>query len=134
MARAQHLLALDQGTTSTRAIIFDAKGVPRGAAQQELRQIFPRPGWVEHDPEEIWQATVATARRALAAAKLTARDIAAIGIANQRETSVVWDRATGAPIHNAIVWQDRRTADWCRRMQAKIGDAELGRRTGLLFD
>lgn len=132
--KPRHLLALDQGTTSTRAIVFDSDGGVRATAQAELPQIFPRPGWVEHDPEEIWRATVAVAREAVARARVRAADIAAVGIANQRETTVVWDRATGRPIHNAIVWQDRRTAAWCRRMQAQIGDGELGRRTGLLFD
>ena len=133
-SKAKHLLALDQGTTSTRAIVFDAEGVARGTAQVELPQIFPQPGWVEHDPEEIWRATQEVLRRAVDTARLSAADIAAIGITNQRETTILWDRATGKPIHNAIVWQDRRTAEWCRRMKAKIGDAALGRRTGLLFD
>jgi len=132
--KAQHLLALDQGTTSTRAIVFDAGGAARGTAQIELPQIFPQPGWVEHDPEEIWRASQEVMRRAVDQARLTAADIAAIGITNQRETTVLWDRASGKPIHNAIVWQDRRTADWCRRMKARIGDAALGRHTGLLFD
>ena len=131
---ARHLLAIDQGTTSTRAIVFDRDGAQRGIAQADLPQIFPQPGWVEHDPEEIWQATVRVMRHALADAGLTAGDIAAVGITNQRETTVIWDRATGMPIHNALVWQDRRTAEWCRRMRSRIGDAELGRRTGLLFD
>jgi len=131
---ARHLLALDQGTTSTRAIVFDREGVVRGTAQRALPQIFPQPGWVEHDAEEIWRASVAVMREAVANAKLIAADIAALGITNQRETTVLWDRQTGKPVHNAIVWQDRRTADWCRRMQAKVGDRELGRRTGLLFD
>jgi glycerol kinase len=133
-SKAKHLLALDQGTTSTRAIVFDADGAARGTAQIELPQIFPQPGWVEHDPEEIWRASREVMRRAVDQARLTAADIAAIGITNQRETTILWDRASGKPIHNAIVWQDRRTADWCRRMKAKIGDAALGRRTGLLFD
>jgi glycerol kinase len=131
---ARYLLAIDQGTTSTRAFLFDTSGVPRASAQSELPQIFPQPGWVEHDPEEIWRATVSVVRRALADAKLAAKDIAAIGITNQRETTVLWDRETGKPVHNAIVWQDRRTADWCRRMAKDVGDDELGRRTGLLFD
>jgi len=132
--KARHLLALDQGTTSTRAIVFDADGAARGTAQIELPQIFPQPGWVEHDPEEIWRASQEVMRRAVDQARLTAADIAAIGITNQRETTVLWDRETGKPIHNAIVWQDRRTAEWCRRMKARLGDAALGRRTGLLFD
>jgi len=132
--RGNYLLAIDQGTTSTRAILFDADGAALASAQSELAQIYPRPGWVEHDPEEIWLAAVSVARRAIAAAELAPSEIAAIGIVNQRETTIVWDRRTGLPIHNAIVWQDRRTADWCRRMAKKVGDAELGRRTGLLFD
>jgi glycerol kinase len=110
---ADYLLAIDQGTTSTRAILFDAALSPIAAAQQELRQIYPAPGLVEHDPEEIWSATVATVREALARARAGAGDVAGIGITNQRETTVVWDRATGRPIHNAVVWQDRRTADFC---------------------
>ena len=131
---ASYLLALDQGTTSTRAILFDTEGVARSAAQAELPQIFPQPGWVEHDPEEIWRAAISVIRRALANAKVTAADIAALGITNQRETTILWDRASGKPIHNAIVWQDRRTAEWCRAMARKVGDEELGKRTGLLFD
>ncbi|MBI3452947.1 MAG: glycerol kinase [Rhodospirillales bacterium] len=130
----RHLLAVDQGTTSTRAILFNGEGAPLASAQSELPQIYPRPGWVEHDPEEIWRATVSVMKRTLANAKLAPADIAAIGITNQRETTVLWDRASGKPIHNAIVWQDRRTAEWCRRMAKKVGDKELGKRTGLLFD
>ncbi len=111
---ARYVLAIDQGTTSTRAIVFDAAGRPVASAQKELPQIFPKSGWVEHDPEEIWSATLEVCRGALARAKLDAGALAGIGITNQRETTVVWDRATGKPIHNAIVWQDRRTADRCR--------------------
>ena len=109
----QHILAIDQGTTSTRAIVFDATGRPLGSGQKELPQIFPQAGWVEHDPEEIWSSTVEVCRAALAKAGLEARALAGIGITNQRETTVVWERATGKPVHNAIVWQDRRTADFC---------------------
>ncbi len=130
----RYLLALDQGTTSTRAILFDSDGTPRASAQVELPQIYPKPGWVEHDPEEIWRATVSVLKRAVGNARAAAREIAAIGITNQRETTVIWDRKTGKPIHNAIVWQDRRTAEWCRRMAKEVGDKELGDRTGLLFD
>jgi glycerol kinase len=130
----RYLLALDQGTTSTRAILFDSDGNPRASAQVELPQIYPKPGWVEHDPEEIWRATVSVLKRALGNAHAAAAEIAAIGITNQRETTVIWDRKTGRPIHNAIVWQDRRTAEWCRRMAKEVGDKELGDRTGLLFD
>jgi glycerol kinase len=128
------LLALDQGTTSTRAILFDGDGALRASAQQELPQHYPQPGWVEHDPEEIWDSALRVIRRVLINAKIKGGDIAAIGITNQRETTILWDRETGAPIHRAIVWQDRRTAEWCRRMAKNMGDAELGQRTGLLFD
>jgi glycerol kinase len=129
-----HLIAIDQGTTSTRAIVFDATLKPCAAAQRELRQYFPAPGLVEHDPEEIWQATVAVVREAMAAAGLTARDIAGIGITNQRETSVIWDRTTGKPIHNAIVWQDRRTADYCEGLRAGGHEPEIAQKSGLLLD
>jgi glycerol kinase len=128
------LIAIDQGTTSTRAIAFDASLKPLASAQQELRQIYPQPGWVEHDPEEIWQATVATVREAMVKAGLAARDIAGIGIANQRETSVIWDRATGKPIHHAIVWQDRRTAVMCDALRASGHEPEIAAKTGLLLD
>src|SRR5215470_870164 len=110
---ADYLLAIDQGTTSSRAILFDAALAPVAIAQQEFRQIYPAPGLVEHDPEEICSSVVATVRAALAKSGAGARDVAAIGITNQRETAIVWDRATGRPIHNAIVWQDRRTVDAC---------------------
>jgi glycerol kinase len=129
-----YLLALDQGTTSTRAMLFDLEGAVVASAQIELKQYFPQPGWVEHDPEEIWEATLGVVRRALETARAQAAQIVALGITNQRETTVIWDRKTGAPIHKAIVWQDRRTAEWCRKMKAKIGDSELGKKTGLLFD
>src|ERR1051326_8243283 len=104
------LLALDQGTTSSRAILFDPEGRIVAVDQQEFPQIYPQPGWVEHDPEAIWESQIGAARSVLSKAGIAAQDIAAIGIANQRETTVVWERATGRPIHNAIVWQDRRTA------------------------
>ena len=109
----RYILALDQGTTSSRSLVFDAAGRVVAMAQQEFTQHFPQPGWVEHNPEEILSSQMATAREAVASAGLTMADIAAIGITNQRETTVVWDRATGKAIHNAIVWQDRRTADLC---------------------
>jgi glycerol kinase len=128
------LIAIDQGTTSTRAIAFDAALEPLATTQQELRQIYPAPGWVEHDPEEIWAATVATVRGAVANAGLAARDIAGIGITNQRETTVVWDRVTGQPIHNAIVWQDRRTADVCDALRRAGHEPEIAAKTGLLLD
>lgn len=130
----RHILAIDQGTTSTRAIVFDASGHPVASAQKELPQIFPRPGWVEHDPEEIWSATVEVCRGALAMAKLDASALAGIGITNQRETTVVWDRATGKPVHNAIVWQDRRTADRCQALKQAGHEKIFSDRTGLLLD
>jgi glycerol kinase len=129
-----HLIAIDQGTTSTRAIVFDAALRPIATAQQELRQIYPQPGWVEHDPEEIWAAVVATVREAMAKAGLGAADIAGIGITNQRETTIVWDRATGKPIHNAIVWQDRRTADACTALHEAGHEAQVTDKTGLVLD
>src|SRR5436305_732196 len=113
MGQPTHLLALDQGTSSSRSIVFDAHGRICAMAQREFRQIYPRPGWVEHDAREIWSTQHATATDALAKAGLTARDIASIGITNQRETTVVWNRATGEPIHHAIVWQDRRAEPAC---------------------
>ena len=128
------ILALDQGTTSSRAMVFDHAGSVYAMAQREFRQIFPQPGWVEHDAMEIWETQLAVAREALAKAGLSGRDIAAIGISNQRETTVVWDRATGVPIHNAIVWQDRRTAGFCDELKAAGHGAEITQRTGLLLD
>ena len=128
------ILALDQGTTSSRAIVFDETGAIRGSAQQEFRQIFPQPGWVEHDATEIWATQSGVMHEALAKAGVTARDVAAIGITNQRETTVVWDRATGRPLANAIVWQDRRTAAFCDSLRA-AGKAQLiADRTGLVID
>ncbi len=132
--RLNHVLAIDQGTTSTRAIVVDAAGKPVAAAQRELPQIFPRPGWVEHDPEEIWAATQDVIGRALASAGLKPGDLAAIGITNQRETTVVWERATGRPIHNAIVWQDRRTTEACEALQARGLDDLVAAKTGLIID
>jgi len=131
---ATHLLALDQGTTSSRAIVFDAAGGIRAIAQKELRQIFPQPGWVEHDAEDIWRDQLAMARQALAQSGLGAGDIAAIGIANQRETAVLWERASGRPLHNALVWQDRRTADACARLKADGAEALVQAKTGLVLD
>ncbi len=128
------LIAIDQGTTSTRAIVFDAALKPLASAQEELQQIYPGAGEVEHDPEEIWAAVVATVRAALAKAGLTAKDVAGIGISNQRETTLVWDRATGKPIHNAIVWQDRRTAALCDALRAAGHEPAITARTGLLLD
>jgi len=111
----KHILALDQGTTSSRTIVFDQGGNVVSSAQREFRQIFPKPGWVEHDATEIWASQLHTASEAIGKARLTAADIAAIGITNQRETTVLWDRETGGPVHHAIVWQDRRTAAACDR-------------------
>jgi glycerol kinase len=128
------ILAIDQGTTSSRAIVFDAAMNPVASAQQEFRQIFPASGLVEHDPEDIWSSVVATARQALAQSGLAANDIAAIGITNQRETTLIWDRATGKPIHNAIVWQDRRTDDICQALRGAGHEATIAARTGLLLD
>ncbi|HLJ18903.1 MAG TPA: glycerol kinase GlpK, partial [Stellaceae bacterium] len=131
---AHHILAIDQGTTSTRSLVLDAAGRVRGSAQKELTQHYPQPGWVEHDAEEIWQASLATARGALAQACLGARDIAGIGITNQRETTVVWDRATGQTIARAIVWQDRRTAGRCAELRAAGHAASVQAKTGLVLD
>ena len=131
---AKHVLAIDQGTTSTRAIVFDAAGQPVASMQKELPQIFPKAGWVEHDAEEIWSATVEVCRGVLGKAGLDARSLAGIGITNQRETTVVWDRATGKPIHNAIVWQDRRTADRCEALKRAGHEEMVSARTGLILD
>jgi glycerol kinase len=132
MSGKDYLLAIDQGTTSTRAILFDCAGTVLHIARRDLRQIYPQPGWVEHDPEEIWQAVIATCRDAIAAA--AGSPIAAIGITNQRETTVLWDRAGGRPVHNAIVWQDRRTAAICERWRAEGLSRPVAERTGLVID
>jgi glycerol kinase len=129
-----YLLALDQGTSSSRSIVFDASGRIVSMAQREFRQIFPQPGWVEHDPMDIWNTQLATARDALAGAGLDARAIAGIGITNQRETTVLWERASGRPIHNAIVWQDRRTEPICARLREDGLAAMVAERTGLVID
>ena len=129
-----HILALDQGTTSSRAIVFDKLGRPVAVAQSEFPQIYPKPGWVEHDPTTIWKTQLNTAKRALRLAKLSAGDIAAIGITNQRETTLLWDRDTGKPIANAIVWQDRRTADICDSLRRDKADRLIRRKTGLELD
>jgi len=128
------ILALDQGTTSSRAIVFEHDGSIRAVAQQEFRQIFPQSGWVEHDANEIWRTQLETARIALAKAGLTAADLAAIGITNQRETTVIWDRKTGEPIHNAIVWQDRRTSEFCDGLKARGHSELIQQRAGLVID
>ncbi len=129
-----HILAIDQGTTSSRAIVFDAALRVKASAQEEFAQHYPASGWVEHDPADLWSTVVGTARSAIARAGLEASDFAAIGITNQRETAIVWDRATGQPIHRAIVWQDRRTADTCARMKAEGLEPMVTARTGLLLD
>jgi glycerol kinase len=130
----KYVLALDQGTTSSRAIVFDDKGRAVAAAQQEFRQFFPEPGWVEHDAQEIFRTQLACARGALAKARLKPDRIAAIGITNQRETVVVWDRRTGKPVHRAIVWQDRRTADRCEVLEKEGLAATIRAKTGLVID
>jgi len=128
------ILAIDQGTTSSRAILFDNKQNVVGVSQQEFPQIFPKSGWVEHDPEEIWQSVLTTCRQAINNAKISARQIAAIGISNQRETVVVWDRETGKPVYNAIVWQDRRTAKMCETLKLAAKEKIFAKKTGLLLD
>ena len=134
MTAQPYLLAIDQGTTSTRAILFDRQGVPQHSAQRELAQIYPQDGWVEHDPEEIWQATVAVCRQTLSEQTGQANSVAAIGIANQRETSIIWRRTDGKPIHNAIVWQDRRGAELCRRLTADGYEDLVRGKSGLRID
>lgn len=130
----KYILALDQGTTSSRALLFDEAGAIRTVAQREFEQIFPQPGWVEHNPEHIVSSQIAVAREALEKAGASAKDIAGIGIANQRETTLLWNRDTGQPIHNAIVWQDRRTADFCERLRNAGHGEPIQQRTGLLID
>jgi len=129
-----YILALDQGTTSSRAILFDHGGAVAAVAQREFPQMFPKPGWVEHDPREIWASQIAVATEVLARAHVAAADVAAIGITNQRETTVVWDRETGEPVCNAIVWQDRRTADRCDALKADGYETLVRDRTGLVID
>ena len=134
MTQPTHVLAIDQGTTSTRSIVFDSAARPVATAQCEFEQHYPDLGWVEHDPEDIWRDTVKTAREAIAKSGLEAKAIAGIGITNQRETVVVWERESGRPIHRAIVWQDRRTAKLCAQMKADGVEADVRARTGLLVD
>jgi len=128
------LIAIDQGTTSTRAIAFDTALRPLATAQMEFRQIYPSPGEVEHDPEEIWKTAVTTVRAVMAEARITTKDVAGLGITNQRETTVIWDRQNGEPIYNAIVWQDRRTADYCDALRRSGHESDIAARTGLLLD
>ena len=129
-----HLLALDQGTSSSRSIVFDTQGHVVAMAQREFRQIYPQPGWVEHDPHEIWQTQLDTARQALTQAGLGAADLAAVGITNQRETTLVWNRRTGQPVHNAIVWQDRRAEPTCAALRAQGLEDLFRQKTGLVLD
>jgi glycerol kinase len=128
------VLAFDQGTTSSRAIVFDHSGSILGVAQREFAQLFPQPGWVEHDPNEIWASQLQVAREVIANCALTPADIVAIGISNQRETTVLWDRATGQPVHHAIVWQDRRTASYCDELRAAGHTDTVQQKTGLIID
>src|SRR5438552_8608399 len=130
----EYILALDQGTTSSRAILFDGAGQVRAAAAREFKQYYPKPGWVEHDPEEIWESQRSVAQQALARANAQASDVAAIGITNQRETVVLWDRKTSKPLANAIVWQCRRTAEMCDRIRQEGFDRTLREKTGLVTD
>ncbi|MDX1434187.1 MAG: glycerol kinase GlpK [Gammaproteobacteria bacterium] len=134
MSKPPAILAIDQGTTSTRAIVFDSTGRPAGVAQKEFTQHYPNDGWVEHDAEEIWSTTLDTCREAIASAGVDAKSLAAIGITNQRETVVVWERASGKPIHAAIVWQDRRTTADCERLRAAGHEERISAKTGLLLD
>ncbi|MDQ6694747.1 MAG: glycerol kinase GlpK [Chloroflexota bacterium] len=134
MADNKYILALDQGTTSSRAIIFDHSGKILAQNNQEFEQIYPRPGWVEHNPEDIWSSQINVAKKVMADTKLQASDFAAIGITNQRETTVVWDRTTGRAIHNAIVWQDRRTAGFCDELKSKGWTDRIREKTGLVID
>lgn len=134
MREPPYVIALDQGTTSSRAIVFDQTGQVVSQAQQTFDQHYPKPGWVEHDPMEIWSSQIATLEEALARRNLSSKDIATIGITNQRETTVVWDRATGLPVHNAIVWQDRRTAPYCDQLKAAGAETMVQTKTGLRID
>ena len=133
-AKPRFILALDQGTSSSRSIVFDAEGRIRASAQREFRQIYPQPGWVEHDPKDLWESQLATAREVLAKAGLQASEIASIGITNQRETTLVWRRDTGEPIHNAIVWQDRRAEPTCAELRARGLEPLFRAKTGLILD
>ncbi|MGH7945349.1 MAG: FGGY family carbohydrate kinase, partial [Opitutaceae bacterium] len=134
MTKPRYVLALDQGTTSSRSIVFGRPGEVVALAQKEFPQIYPQPGWVEHDPLAIWSSQNATAIEALSKANLTTDAIAAVGVTNQRETTLVWDRETGKPIYNAIVWQDRRTSDYCSRLKREGAEASVTAKTGLRID
>lgn len=130
----KYILAADQGTTSSKAILFDRKGLPVATAQKEFTQIYPQPGWVEHDPEEIWTTQAGVLTEVITGAGIRSNDIAALGIANQRETTVVWNRRTGKPVYNAIVWQDRRTADFCDQLNREGHQERIREKTGLIID
>ena len=130
----EFILALDQGTTSSRAIVFDRNGLPVATAQKEFTQFYPKPGWVEHDPDEIWSTQAGVALEAITKAGLESENIAAIGITNQRETTVVWNRKTGKPVYNAIVWQDRRTSDFCDKLKSEGQSTTILQKTGLIID
>ncbi|MDA8425764.1 MAG: FGGY family carbohydrate kinase, partial [Treponema sp.] len=132
--KEKYILALDQGTTSSRAIVFNKNGMVIGLGQIPFRQIFPKPGWVEHDPEEIWTTQLAAARAAVAAAQIEAGQIAAVGITNQRETTVLWERSSGKPVYNAIVWQCRRSADICQELRSRGLADTVREKTGLVLD
>jgi len=130
----KYILSLDQGTTSSRAIVFDNNGLPVSTAQKEFRQFYPKPGWVEHSPEEIWSTQAGVAMEAIAKAGIESRNIQSIGITNQRETTLVWDRTTGKPVYKAIVWQDRRTADFCDKLKKDGYAKKILEKTGLIID
>lgn len=134
MTSARHLIAIDQGTTSTRSVLFDDKGKPLFTSQTEFTQIFPQDGWVEHNPEEIWQSVLSTCREVVAESRKLGGSIAGLGITNQRETSLIWNRATGEVVYNAIVWQDRRTADFCNDLKEQGYESMVTNKTGLLLD
>ena len=134
MGKPLLILAIDQGTTSSRAIVFNLQGKAVATAQQEFRQIFPADGWVEHDPQEIWQSTLQVCRAAITEAEATSGKVACIGITNQRETTLLWERETGKTIGNAIVWQDRRTAESCQKFKENGFEALVSEKTGLLLD
>lgn len=130
----KYILALDQGTTSSRAILFNKKGEIHSVAQQEFAQYYPKPGWVEHDPLEIWSKQAGVAAEATTKKGLNGKDIASIGITNQRETVVVWDKHTGQPVYNAIVWQDKRTSGYCEQLKAEGKEKMIQEKTGLVID
>ena len=130
----QYILALDQGTTSSRTVVFDHNGQIKSVAQKEFKQYFPKPGWVEHDPNEIWSSQASTIAEAISAIDINGLDIAGIGITNQRETTIVWDIDTEEPIYNAIVWQDRRTAEFCDKLKAQGLVDMIREKTGLIID